>query len=1333
MDDPTIWNSYYNIIGYQNGTIQFKESLYNYDNTIGFDSTIYDNDIYDKIASKELRIIFDCLKNDIFINDLKSNYINIFFISMRYILTEQLFCDWIFKTSFIKAKHNVGLLLQSVNYQNDNLSNFEDYINEVKPYRTKVRKYVSSYDYIDNGNIHLSDFDTPNSDDISIIDNNLLIKENSDWSNNFGYSLTDIILTNVGSGYTKVPTIVISGGLITNNVVNPSVNAIATATLNSNGSISVHIIDGGKGYYKIPNISINGTTGGTVATAIGKIGKGLVRNFKITQKFDRIHNKFYITSLNNNETFMGDGNTKVYQLKWNISTDINKTNITIDNNPVSIENFTTNKNGIITFNFIPKNNAVINISYEKSSEYLSAVDRIQFYSNIQLSNLNRYMSGIDYGGVIVNGFDFNVDKGYGSLPYNIGTWDGFQSTLDDYGMVVSCYNNSTPVYTIPMPYLQNNGTEINVYYKNNDNLTVINPDNRTKNYNIQSYNNEPLISHIRTKSIITLSSTMLSCITNDITSNTINAYYSTVETNNGSGAAFNVQRNNGHYIVSINTGGINYSVNDILYIRGNMIKLEGLTPDNDIIISITSVDSNGTIQTIDHIGTAIIKVIIIHNNSAKVGMYVSGNGFNNSKIISISQDINNNHNDVFVIETPPTTTPANGNTIIFTYSEIGGYNINLSDVNDLYIGDIISANHIENNSIITHIDNVNNIITLNQILLNNLSDISTISIKHILTKHNDYTISSSNKLTLVNKIPMDAILHIEGEKNTVRIDDIYYATSKQKNKSAIMITPVNQRVDSVVITNMGSYTNVPEVIIPNSPLSIRGDLYNAMVGTITMEIIGVNIINGGNNYHINDIIQTDNNTFTVLSVHNTSITSLMIRDIPNNNFIGVLNNNIIDTSSTTGTGCKISYIYGVKSVQVLYSGNGYTDNLPLIFNPPSASGNIILTSNISIPTTLTTYMGDNYILRKSTSDGSVQILDNNYDTNLMGGDLAYQTATGINSNDIIIDGQQLISFENSQSAMEESIQGHITDSLIIKVKDSNHYSFMIFTDMLNRTHYTRLALYKQTTLASTLNVNDTTITVTNASNFNIPTKINPGVILIMGERIEYFSISGNVLSQLRRGTLGTGIKTSYNSGTYVQDIGISEIIPYSDNTIVEKVISDGSNVVPLSFIPIDKNSIEVFVGGYNISYWVSNTIYNVNDLIYIGSNIYRVMIECRSGNTYDKVETLDNNIIDFNSAMELFVNNIRLNKNSYSIHDINRTYISDSGDVQFPADFTVDGITNQITLNYPVSKNVVISVIRHTGVVFGNINTLNNSSSSGSISNGLDMISKFIKAKTGIS
>jgi hypothetical protein len=130
-------------------------------------------------------------------------------------------------------------------------------------------------------------------------------------------------------------------------------------------------------------------------------------------------------------------------------------------------------------------------------------------------------------------------------------------------------------------------------------------------------------------------------------------------------------------------------------------------------------------------------------------------------------------------------------------------------------------------------------------------------------------------------------------------------------------------------------------------------------------------------------------------------------------------------------------------------------------------------------------------------------------------------------------------------------------------------SYMQFKDMLNRVQFKRLSKNKQTKLATDLHYNDTVIQLINGSNFGLPnTALNkPGIVEIYGERIEYYKIEENTLSQLRRGTHGTGTPKFHPIGTPVQDIGPSETLPYSESSKTTVVVSDGTNIVQLPFIP----------------------------------------------------------------------------------------------------------------------------------------------------------------------
>jgi hypothetical protein len=137
-------------------------------------------------------------------------------------------------------------------------------------------------------------------------------------------------------------------------------------------------------------------------------------------------------------------------------------------------------------------------------------------------------------------------------------------------------------------------------------------------------------------------------------------------------------------------------------------------------------------------------------------------------------------------------------------------------------------------------------------------------------------------------------------------------------------------------------------------------------------------------------------------------------------------------------------------------------------------------------------------------------------------------------------------------------------------------AFIQFKDILNRTHYKRISKNRTTYLTKELKVSDKEIEVDDPTSLNEPNIASnqPGVVYINGERIEYFIKNQNKISQLRRGTWGTGIPTIHDLGTEVFDIGAAETIPYEDKTDVQ----DWDSNTALPYIPT-KDGIEVFIGG----------------------------------------------------------------------------------------------------------------------------------------------------------
>ena len=470
------------LVGRQNGTIQISAATY--DTTvygIGFDNTqSFDTTEYDIGNSIELRNILKAVKEDIFKGDYSVEWNKLFFASMRHVLSEQSYVDWMFKTSFLNATHNVGAFEQRINYKNDNLQSYQEFINEVKPYRTTVREYVSRYDNIETANSAIADFDLPPT--YSVVDGVVLpITANRNeltnypwkwWADNNGYEIVDIQVSNAGAGYTLVPKVLIEGN---------GTGATAQAYI-SNGTVSgITITNPGSGYTRAPTVLLVGSAGAITATAIAIIGNTKVRTFDMSIKFDRVAKDGDYAAYVQEQTFIATGDTSVFNL--NYAPTRNKNDITIYKNNQLVLNsdytlslYYSNTDsysllrGRIRFNTSPAVNDVIVVSYEKNVELFNAVNRIdKFYAPISGmigKELNQLMTGIDFGGVQIQGTTFDVTGGWDALPWFTDNWDSVEASSDYY---VVC-DGSTG--TITLPYVPTEGQEINIYIKRSGSIAT---------------------------------------------------------------------------------------------------------------------------------------------------------------------------------------------------------------------------------------------------------------------------------------------------------------------------------------------------------------------------------------------------------------------------------------------------------------------------------------------------------------------------------------------------------------------------------------------------------------------------------------------------------------------------------------------------------------------------------------------------------------------------------------------------------------------------------------------------------------------------------------------
>ena len=159
-------NNSWERIGLELGTIQIKNSLWDYTiNDIGFGDSFFDNDVYDSFPSLETYYIIRGLNEEVFTGDLLIHRNQGLILLFQYIITESdqfgNYLPWLNKTSFLDVDHTLRELEQTKNFQRDNEDFLFGYINEVKPYRVKLKEFSLKYTKTNLYDGDITDFDLP--------------------------------------------------------------------------------------------------------------------------------------------------------------------------------------------------------------------------------------------------------------------------------------------------------------------------------------------------------------------------------------------------------------------------------------------------------------------------------------------------------------------------------------------------------------------------------------------------------------------------------------------------------------------------------------------------------------------------------------------------------------------------------------------------------------------------------------------------------------------------------------------------------------------------------------------------------------------------------------------------------------------------------------------------------------------------------------------------------------------------------------------------------------------------------------------------------------------
>lgn len=1356
----------YKTIGRENGTIQFKSNLYKFENSnIGYDGLTYDNDVFDDEPKDELRLILDIIKNDIFIDELEVEYNKLFFASLRYVFSEQTFVDWAFKTSFVKSRHNLGELEQKPTYQNDNLSSYEEYINEVKPYRSKVREFISGYQRLDETRTAVTDFDLPpryDSTEGKIKNFNVQIKDSlldydssdilsepySDFYYNVGYGVVEINVIDGGSGYQVAPQVEIQGPA--------STTATATAYL-SQGRVSKIVVDNpGVGYLSTPVVVLNGSVsvGGTEARAAAVLGNSLVRTNKVGIKFDRISPEFKITSITITQAFTGTGSTTRFNLKWPVDIRTDKTVVVVSNEEKLSSEFkvynledtssTYSRHiGVLEFTEAPATGAVINIQYTKNIELLDAADRIQYYYNPKPGmlgkDLGQLMTGVDYGGVEVTGIDFDIGAGWDALPWFTSGWDDFDIDYTDF-LVIS--DGTTRTFTLP--YVPADGELINVYLNGvriDDSGYVI--------YNLAVNNLTTLEAQLAVLESEQQSLQLIDDANAELVSSTIVTLAQKQDELTDLRAE----------LEGYSSGSPEYVATELEIIT---LEAEVITLTNDLSTYIadkaqSAADLAAKILEVNvkqaevTVAQNYLNSLTVPTNETALMDTIVGDG--STQIVSLPAEISLDPEDLIIFR-KSTSDGSFRPTINSFDTEIAGGDFSYSSARGINAEEIV----IDGDGFVTPYSSH----APEEIVTGQVVDTVDIKVYHkvsdgspvILTRQ--YTVSSTETTYSIGQSlgSKDAVfVKING---LIKRDIVDYTVNFIDSTITLTATPTIG--DSIVVTSMSKnglgILDLDNFIGDGSTTefvtSARwvGD-YSAFV-TVNGDAVSIETFITDNTYEnvgnigirfdvapaVNSIID-----YTIINSLVNSISKVQKQTVVYDGSTAIydleydpafkqpLENNVIvefdghilrpaDTYYFNVVGSSRTFYVNtgdyanntIDTTQIRVFKNGQELALSREFAWISATNELRIkrgVASVGDVISMTISSGEQYVIEGDSSNTQIRLLG----SYTLGDEITVTTFT----NHDILDVQRFNEFIRSDSiltpgtseyfrinqlkagrfqlpspalgaeyvwvilnnelltpevdyVLEENktyirisetrnlISTDIIDVIIFSSNTiKNPFAYRIFKDMLNRTAYKRIDDSTSTQLLLPLNYFDSSITVVDASGLTEPRRNQnqPGVVFIDNERIEYLRKEGNVLSQLRRGTLGTGVKEQYSVGTTVNDQSAGNTIPYKDETITSISMSDGSsNIIPIDFAPlVDSNTLN--------SSWFRDTI----------------------PSNYGQAKDI-----------EVFVAGRRLRKNPTFVWQESEGPDSPSGDIQVEAEFSVDGVNAVIRLteDAPIGTTIIV-------------------------------------------
>jgi hypothetical protein len=1137
----------FDLVYSENGTIQILDSIWDYSsNNLGFDQINgFDQTLFDQTPDIELEYILQALKKDIFVRDLKINWNLFFFKAVKYALTEQKLLDWAFKTSFINVINRAGSLDQRPVYKFQNSEYYENYLKEVKPYRTNIRSFTTNYSVIDPSKTYTTDFDLPtyfnkdtNQFDVVNEDNPLSDEYPwKSWFDNFTYEVASISVGFGGSGYTLPPVVnlVAAEG-------DSGQGATAQAYIQSGKVVSIEVTNTGSGYKKPPVVIINGG-GNTVlsqARAYAQLENKKVRNTLIGMKFDRT--KYQNTSGSKivKDRYLCDGSTNEFVLTWLADPDKLKIFVKLDGGIVLSSDYkiTYYKNlndgcqkqysKIVFLNYVPNNGQVLEVEYQKNINLFNATERIlnnyNPTSGMPGVDLPQLMSGMEYPKTSIQSLAFDYVLKWGSNQnYDVSAWAGDVKNYKTATVASTATTGSSMVTLTTM-----------------SNIAV------GQSANIISYLTNKFSS---TATVVTGTNTVTNAV-----------YFSSTLSGTiipGDVIEFWNYDSNFNILDSSIDGGT-WSLTTSNYLVGAL----GTNPEDIIIQGDPFISENASFAPEELVPGQVFDTLGI--NVYTKALTVAPTIFSGS--FSVESDV--------VTESKLGVLPVNKDsiTVVFNGSKILWYTSATSFISDTEYsidwesGDILISPQPQPGMIgytIVSIgggsNNTAGVLDNAILVTQNTSTAVVASMSNIFTVRSVYVTVNGEKIPeattstqygyILNGVDQSFVTIINmplGTTNTIQVwffADLYEYFNEVKEQLFVVF---NTQQSIFNLTTVPGLSGPPaaQMIVEVSDNSGRRRLLPPYVSyyDVTSSLNTTYAINNVETYNLGAFQLANTKVyvngrelrtgfdFSVDSVNATVTIKpnlLKVRDVVA--VMGLVPNDVAVWGPVPGT---YNYEYNVSG-----------SSLVLVNNINNATLRVITYTNHDSMGIRTERFKGNPSRRYRLSNA---IMNDRYVWVQVNG---IPLTSGLDFE--ILDDQKTVQI--SDAYVHTFSDNVVITSLNDNTLSDNILGYRVFNDIFNRTHFKRLARENSTYLTQPLTPVDTVIHVSDASRLTppVPSKKIPGVVLINGERVEFLTIQGNVLSNLRRGTLGTSPSDLVDVNTKVIDQGFIQTIPFSETILMQ--------------------------------------------------------------------------------------------------------------------------------------------------------------------------------------